>query len=311
MIMQFPLVSVIVPAYNQAEFLPETLESVLSQRYPNWECVIVDDGSADESFNVAQSIADRDSRFKAVRIANSGVSAARNTAIGVATGHYILPLDGDDKIAPDYISELVKAMEEDPSIKVAYGSSEKFGLENGAWELADFTFDNLILSNMIHCCGLFRKADFDAIGGYDTAMHEGLEDWEFWINFLKEDGIAKKVESAHFYYRVKSESRMTRISLQKRYRLLAYLYYKHSNYYESFLENPDKRISIDFAYGFWLSAQTYFRNDRERFVKIKKYYKIRLKKELSSVDFFTKKKILFHWYRRGKLNFSLWDVLIN
>lgn len=308
--MQQKTVSVIVPCYNQGAFLAEALDSVLKQTYHNWECIIVNDGSTDSTDAVAQLWTQKDSRFKYLSIPNGGVSNARNTGIASAFGYYILPLDGDDMISPNYIESMVATIESDAGIKVAYGAIKKFGAVNELWKLPEFSLYWLPVSNMIHCTGLYRKSDFDALpGGYDVNMAEGLEDWEFWINFLKNGGEAKRVESAFLHYRVKKKSRMTGISLQRRYRLLAYIYNKHAALYEVFTKKGADKIKIDFAYSFYLSAKTYTPNDAERIQNAKKYYRLKLKEELARHKFFRKKKLLYNWFRRGKLNLSFWDVL--
>ncbi|HEY0091600.1 MAG TPA: glycosyltransferase family A protein, partial [Flavobacterium sp.] len=240
---------------------------------------------------------------------NGGVSNARNVAIAHSTGEFILPLDGDDKISTNYIFELLEVFDEDPNITVAYGGGEKFGIANGLWEVAEYSLENLILSNMIHCTGMFRRSDFERIGGYDVKMHEGLEDWEFWINLLKNGGQVRKVDTARFFYRVKEVSRMTKITRGKRYRLLAYIYSKHSELYENYVNDYSKPISIDFPYSFWLSAVTYFKDDHERIRKLNKYFKFKLNSELKKTNFLQRKRLLFYWYRIGKLDFSLWDVI--
>ena len=96
-------VSVIVPVYNQGEFLSEALESVLQQTYPNWECIIVNDGSTDNSGEVAKGYVNKDDRFKYLYQDNSGVAAARNNGIRHSDGFYILPLDSDNVLCPTYL----------------------------------------------------------------------------------------------------------------------------------------------------------------------------------------------------------------
>src|SRR5687768_10004937 len=91
-----PLVSIIVPCFNQAEFLNETLQSVLSQTISDWECIIINDGSKDNSEEIALPWVDKDKRFKYLKQENRGVCAARNKGISEANGKYILPLDGDN-----------------------------------------------------------------------------------------------------------------------------------------------------------------------------------------------------------------------
>ena len=91
----FPLVSVIVPVYNMDAYLKETLDSILSSDYSNFEVIIMDDGSTDNSLKIAQDYASHDSRVKVYSQPNAGACAARNHAISLAQGEYILPVDSD------------------------------------------------------------------------------------------------------------------------------------------------------------------------------------------------------------------------
>src|SRR5665647_114105 len=111
------LVTVIIPCYNQGKFLSDTINSILIQTYPYFEIIIVNDGSTDvETLEVLDQCKwDKTSIF---HIENSGVSIARNTAISHAKGKYILPLDGDDIIAPTYLEKAVKVLESKPDVKV-------------------------------------------------------------------------------------------------------------------------------------------------------------------------------------------------
>ena len=96
-----PLISVIVPCYNQAQYLDECLQSVLDQTYQNWECIIVNDGSPDNTEEVAQKWVAKDSRFQYLKKENGGLSSARNAGIEKSKGEWIQFLDCDDKITTD------------------------------------------------------------------------------------------------------------------------------------------------------------------------------------------------------------------
>ena len=110
------LVSIIVPCYNQAYFLSEALESVLNQTYSNWECIIVNDGSPDNTKTVASKWCDKDKRFNYVEKKNGGLSSARNAGIAISKGEYILPLDADDIIHESFLSKLVPVLENDDAL---------------------------------------------------------------------------------------------------------------------------------------------------------------------------------------------------
>src|SRR5690606_28203564 len=117
--------------------------------------------------------------------ANQGPSIARNHGIRKAKGVFILPLDSDDIISSDYISEAIKAFKSDPEVKVVYCEAEKFGEKEGKWKLKPFSLKRLALDNMIFVSALYKKKDWEACGGYSEDMVWGREDWEFWITMLK------------------------------------------------------------------------------------------------------------------------------
>ena len=93
-----PLISVIVPCYNQAQYLDECLQPVLDQTYTDWECIIVNDGSPDHTEEVAKKWLEKDNRFRYIYKENGGLSSARNAGIREAKGEWIQFLDSDDKI---------------------------------------------------------------------------------------------------------------------------------------------------------------------------------------------------------------------
>lgn len=209
--MNDPLVSIIVPAYNVELYIGDTLKSVLEQTYNHWECIIVNDGSTDNTRQIITSFIAPDSRFKLIDIPNSGVCAARNTAVDHATGIYILPLDGDDKIERSYIEKAVAVFAQAPETKLVYCKAEFFGEKEGPWDLPAFNYARLLMFNHIFCTALIRKEDFLAVGGYDETLVHGWEDWDFWIKFLDRDAKVYKLDQVLFYYRIKKISRSTNV----------------------------------------------------------------------------------------------------
>ena len=206
--MEKPLVSIIVPCYQQGIYVSETLESILSQTYENWECIVVDDGSTDNSVEIVSEYVNRDNRIKLICQQNRGVSVARNNAISHSKGKYILPLDADDIIAPSYLEKAVKVMEDNPEYTLVYCKADKFGLEKGLWRLPEYSYDTLLWKNMIFCSALFRRKDFEVTHGYNENMIDGLEDWDFWLSLLSRDSIVYQINEVLFHYRIKSSSRL-------------------------------------------------------------------------------------------------------
>lgn len=240
-------VSIIVPCYNQAQYLDEALQSVLEQIYTNWECIIINDGSPDDTEEVAKRWIEKDSRFKYVYQENGGLSSARNAGISIAQGEYILPLDADDKIAPNYISLAVQSFQEDVSLKVVYCKAEKFGVEAGLWQLPPFSIYDLCRFNMIFCSAIFKRKDWELVGGYDVTMIYGLEDWEFWIAVLKNGGNVKCLDLIGFYYRIRKNSMTRRINLEHRRFLENYVVKKHIDFFSLNYDdlNEFRKINIE------------------------------------------------------------------
>jgi glycosyltransferase involved in cell wall biosynthesis len=233
-----PEVSIIIPCYNQAKYLPEALASVLAQTFTKWECLVVSDGSPDNVKEVVSKYVDVDPRIIFFDTENGGVSAARNYAISKARGEFILPLDADDKISDNYVEECLKEFQTNNNLTVAYGAGEKFGAVQGKWELPEYSFEKLLFTNIIHPCGFYRKGDAEVIGGYDINMRDGIEDWEFWINLLKSGGKVAKLKSAVFYWRRKEISRTVLINDKITSSLNLYVYNKHFECYGHFFSDP-------------------------------------------------------------------------
>lgn len=222
-----PIVSIIVPCFNHGEYLSEALESVFNQTFTEWECIIVDDGSSDNTKDVAMSYKNMDFRFKYIYQKNSGLASARNTGINEASGVYILPLDADDKISTDYLKEGVHILDNDPEIKIVYADAQKFGESHGKWELNEYKFKDFLLENSIFCTAFFRKADYEKTDGYNTNMKYGLEDWDFWITLLEKGGKVHKILSVHFHYRIRPNSMVYSIDRKKEEFLKTQIFLNH------------------------------------------------------------------------------------
>lgn len=202
-------ISVIIPCYKQAEYLPEALDSLMAQTFGEWEAIVVNDGSPDNTEEVALAYAAREPRIKYLSLENGGVARARNRGIDMAQGEYILPLDADDTIAPTYLEKAKAAIDKDPTLKVVYCRACFFGDKSGPWEVGYKDFKSLLAVNSIFVSALFRKADAKAIGGFDEAMTFGHEDWDFFIRLLDGENRIYQIPEILFNYRIKNLSRNT------------------------------------------------------------------------------------------------------
>lgn len=205
-------ITVIVPCYNYGKYITETLDSLKTSTYQDFHCIIVNDGSTDDSEEIIKNAIAGDNRFEYFRIDNHGVGYARNYGIRKSDSKYILCLDSDDKISPTYIENGIKYLNKNDDVTLYYGNAQMF-FDDGTssdWYLPEFNYSRLLLSNQIYCSFIYRRSDYNRCGGYDEVMH-GYEDWEFLVRLL--DG--KKVyrtDDVVFYYRRHNDSKDAQVS---------------------------------------------------------------------------------------------------
>ncbi|SHM37985.1 N-terminal domain of galactosyltransferase [Cyclobacterium lianum] len=238
--MKSVLVSVVIPCYNQGKYLEETVQSVLASSYRPLEVLLVNDGSIDNSLEVALSLQRKHEELTVIDQANGGVAKARNMGIRAAKGEIILPLDGDDKISADYIAAAVGLLREQSEVKVVYCKAVKFS-EAGQkpWKLKPFSLAALARDNMIFVAALFRKTDAEAVGGFSEDMHMGREDWEFWIKMLKNGGKVVQLPFVGFYYRMTPDSKRKKTGTgRKKRERIDYLNKKHADFFQRELNGP-------------------------------------------------------------------------
>lgn len=208
-----PAVSVIVPCYAQADFLAEAIESVVTQTFGDWECLIVDDGSPDHTAQVARDLIARypDKRIRLIRKTNGGLSDARNAGIREARGRYILPLDADDRLDPRYLAETVPILERNLDIAIVYVDERNFGEAEHVHRKGVVTLGNLLVGNVHDYCSLYRRSVWERVGGYSPAMYLGAEDWCFWIGAAKLGFRSYHVEQPLFWYRKRRGTMVERV----------------------------------------------------------------------------------------------------
>ena len=231
-----PLVSVVIPVYNMETYLAETLDSVLASDYPALEVVVMDDGSRDGSLELARRYAERHPNVRVFTQPNGGVCVARNRAIREAKGVYILPVDADNRIAPDFISSAVRVIEARPEVKVVSCRAEFFGARQGEWKLPPFSLALLARKNMMDTCALYRRADWERVGGYCEEII-AREDWEFWIAMLKDGGEVVRLPETGLYYRVRPRSKRVSDRALKRH-VVDTLNRRHPEFFERELGGP-------------------------------------------------------------------------
>ena len=200
-------ISIIVPCYNGEECLRETLDCLQKQTIEDWECIIVNDGSTDNSIKILREYEAKDSRYKVIDKDNEGPSVARNVAIAASSGKYILPLDADDLIAPTYAEKAIEYLEQHPNTKLVYCKAKYFGDKEGEWKLPEYNYNQLLYGNQIFNACIYRREDFDKTKGYNPNMRQGLEDWDFLLSLLDKESEVYRIPEHLFFYRKRIESR--------------------------------------------------------------------------------------------------------
>jgi glycosyltransferase involved in cell wall biosynthesis len=196
--MNFPLVSVIVPAYNAETFIERTLNSVLSQTYKNIEVLVVDDGSSDRTAEIVRAIAQQDSRVVLLHQQNSGVAAARNLAIQKSQGEFIAPIDADDLWYPENIEKQVQCfLDSDPSVGLVYTWSvdiDEDDLLTGGFRAAKIegeVYTTLVCHNFLGnaSASMIRRTCLEKVAAYDCNMRaqnaQGCEDWDLYLRIAE------------------------------------------------------------------------------------------------------------------------------
>ena len=201
------LVSIVIPCYNQAQYLEEAVQSVLDQTYPNIEIIIINDGSTDNSEEIASHLQKQyPEKIRIILQENSGVAVARNNGIEEAKGEYILPFDADDILHEKMVESTLYAMQK-YKVDIVSPNVQCFGTKSYLITPVSFPECTLLYSNCWVIASLFRKKVWETVGGYKINMKEGYEDWEFWINVYKHDFIFYHLPITLWRYRTKEISR--------------------------------------------------------------------------------------------------------
>ena len=201
-------VSVITACYNSEKFIEETIKSVLSQSYVDWEMIIVDDCSSDKSIDIIQNYMKRDNRIKLIRLeVNSGAGIARNMAIKAAVGKYIAFLDSDDIWKPDKLEKQICFMKEKDCC-LSYSSyvviNEK-GLEQSTVIAKEHINYGIMLKNNYIGC-LTAVYDTQILGKVFMPEIRKRQDWALWLKILKKTDKAFGIKEPLAFYRDRNDS---------------------------------------------------------------------------------------------------------
>ena len=204
-----PLVSIVISCYNRKDFIAETLNSCLCQTFRDFEIVIVDDGSTDNSLSVIKPYTMLPN-VTVIRQQNGGPGSARNRGILNAKGKYILPLDSDDMLRQDHLQLMVDVMSDRENLIVTSWlrlMNEDGLIQNAPWAHVPTSYKDATTRNFCICCSMFSKTSWQKINGYDeNRVLIGREDWDFWIRLYQSGCQVHVIEDYLLLYRIHGDS---------------------------------------------------------------------------------------------------------
>lgn len=236
-----PKVSIIVTCFNHAKYLDEALQSIFNQTYPNWECMIVDDGSTDNSGEIAREWETKDPRFVYLYKENGGVSSARNLGIEKAKQDYILTLDADDKYEASFLDKAMKVLVSDEQLGIVSSWGQYFVGDQlfQVYRLSGKSTVDFLFYNDAVGTSLFRKKCWEQVGGYDGNPKNGYEDWEFYLRVCALGWKVHVIEEVLFFYRQHVISRRKEMNIKENVNK-KYIFIKNKSiyfdHYEAFVD---------------------------------------------------------------------------
>jgi glycosyltransferase involved in cell wall biosynthesis len=203
------LVSIITPTFNAEKFIRATIESVLNQGYQNWEMILVDDASTDETVSIIKEFAQKDNRLKLTELTkNSGNGYARNVALEKAIGKYIAYLDADDLWFPKKLENQIQFLKTNnlPFTFSFYDCIDEEGnsLKRRVEAPLILTYDQLFFCNYVGNLTAIYDADF--FGKIVIEATQKRQDWRLWLTILKQIKVTKPVPEVLALYRIRKDS---------------------------------------------------------------------------------------------------------
>lgn len=221
-------VSVIIPCYNTGEYLEEAIQSVFQSSFQDFEIIVVNDGSTEET--TCSVLASIDYPFtRLIHQENGGLAAARNSGVRKSSGDLLFFLDSDNRVRKGYFEKALKVFEVNPNVGVVYAKPIFFGESIvPRFESRDFNFEALLAGNYIDACAFVRREAFEAIGGFDENRELKIsEDWEFWIRLAQTSWRFYLLDEQLFDYRIRKNSMIGEQDQKKIETTLNYIGKKH------------------------------------------------------------------------------------
>lgn len=211
-----PRFSIIIPAFNAEATLGETLGSVAAQQFEDWECIVVDDGSADSTYSIAWGFAESDARFRVISQANQGTGGAYNTGVGAAQGEYVVICSADDVLLPDHLTAISNFIDTHTTFDIfstnGFIRTESGKREPRYSETQEESSLNLadVISECFYSVGAaYRRSIFDDVGGYRTDVFG--EDYDFWLRAMAAGARHRYVPAILSEHRLSSDQKSAQL----------------------------------------------------------------------------------------------------
>lgn len=233
------MVSIIIPCFNDGQYIEQAIQSILDQTYSNKEIIVIDDGSDNETKNILRVLNEKIDLL--ITQNNHGTSVARNIGISAAKGEFILPLDADDFFEPSFIEKSVNILENNSNVGLVTCHAHIIKDDNITGEIISKggQAKDMLIRNGVLANSLYRKKVWDDVLGYDEKMVNGYEDWDFNISITQKGWQIHVIDDFLFRYRLKKNSRNTNANFSYKYDLLTYINLKHK---EVFINNYNETI---------------------------------------------------------------------
>ncbi|MCP3892688.1 MAG: glycosyltransferase family 2 protein, partial [Desulfobulbaceae bacterium] len=167
---------------------------------------------------------------------NQGLASARNNGIAEAKGEYILPLDADDLIEPTYVEKAVDLLDQTPDLGIVYCKARLFGAVETEWCLPPYSLKAMLQENLIFCSAMFRRSDWQDVGGYDPGMVYGWEDYEFWLSLIEKGRMVHQIPEMLFAYRVAPDSMVRSKEKWQKIAMFKRIYQRHRDLFSENIE---------------------------------------------------------------------------
>ena len=270
-------ITVVIPCYNQGNFLIDALKSLEGCDADLFDLIIVNDGSTEEQTNkILRELSDKG--FNIIFQENKGLGEARNTGIRLSKTDYILPLDADNKILPSYLVKAIEVMETQPEVAVVYGNANLFGDKVGVLKPGPFNLQQLMICNYIDACAVIRKSAIEKIGMYDNMKIMGYEDWDLWLRFAFGGYKFCYFDETLFEYRIRENSMLKSLNqnIQRQNEIEDYFTKKYADKLDfEFVVNrfiyQFKKKPLRFIH--YMVVKKFFPNYFQKLIKENKIYK--------------------------------------